>query len=107
MAKIFLPSHIWLDEKNPPGSDLRSVPRVFLSDRRSVKKSLWAPIGDRCPAFFYRPMNGSVKKSLRGPRSPIGPRVFLSTHEWVGKKIPPGAPIGDRAPAFFYPIKDR
>ena len=26
-------------EKNPPGSDLRSVPRVFLSDRRSVKKS--------------------------------------------------------------------
>ena len=60
-------------EKNPPGSDLRSVPRVFLSDRRSVKKSLWAPIFDRCPAFFYRPMNGSVKKSLRGPRSPIGP----------------------------------
>ena len=26
-------------EKNPPGCDLRSVPRVFLSDRRSVKKS--------------------------------------------------------------------
>ena len=52
------------------------------SEETSKKIPPGAPISDRGPAFFYRPM------------------------KWVGKKIPPGAPISDRPPAFFYrPMK--
>ena len=66
-------SHRWLGKKNPPG----------------------APISDRAPAFFYRPMKWVGKKiplgtdrrsvPLRNERRPGPPHEF---HKWIGEGVP-------------------
>ena len=63
----FFPSHIC-------SCPLRKSHAIFGGDRLGKKNPPGAPIGDRAPAFFYRPILWVGKKILRhAPANPFGP----------------------------------
>ena len=136
MAKIFLPSHIWLRffcragpprkshaifggdksiygsvkktcEKNPPGSDLRSVPlrkkRVFLRFRyfflfRYFPRLLRS--SGKTRPFSFR------KRTRKRKKFALFPCVFLSDRRWLCRKWHAifGKAISARLSTCFFPL---
>ena len=72
-----LPSKIACDFRRQ--RSVSSDSRVFFRAMKWLGKNIppGAPISDRAPAFFYRPMNGSVKKSPWAPIFDRCPRFFI------------------------------